>query len=415
MKTIEQTIKNYKNTILKKMRSFDEKYIRFMGNDLTVMRKIDGHNYYICKYGDTIVITNGKRKFESPKHLAEINKYLDKCDINNIVIAAELATNSKRPKSKDVSSFIDSNPDKLALYPFDIVESDKNVDIKNINLCFNGCNLVKQIEIYENVNHDRLKSIYNDLVVKNSQEGLIVKDKNNLIKWKPEVTLDLAIVGYGLDNNVINKIVVAYYNSVDDAYHLIGNVGSGLSEDDKTNIKKSTSIIDCNYVYPNDNGTKCLFVKPLPVEIKCNDVVFNDDNPNATPLLKFGNEFKFIRNKNNVSLIHPVFLRLREDKNYESDIDENQINRFHSMEEIKNDCLKNVVKSEIYTKKIGHKSMLKKYTLVDCCGYFAIYSTDISSGRKNPIENKIRLVTKDIYLEYNETIKSEISKGWIKV
>jgi len=164
--------------------------------------------------------------------------------------------------------------------------------------------------------------VYEDIVVKKGEECLVIRIKGIplIYKLKSLHSLDLAVIGFteGEDSKV-RELLLALQNE-DNTFTQIGRVGTGLSEDQKVSLYKilSKDIIDSPYIEADKRRVAFQMVKPaVVVEVSINDLLTETTKGTIKNSLIEYNEsdgYSFISSVYGVSLLHPVFKRVRDDK-----------------------------------------------------------------------------------------------------
>ena len=211
-----------------------------------------------------------------------------------------------------------------------------------------------------------------------------------------------------------------------------GNLSASLKED----LFKKLENIECEskFRHSSSDGNLYRFVKPKVVlEVKCTEIQNEDSNANniRRMVLEFKNNiWEPLALTKSVSLIHSVIIRERLDKDSdETDIRISQIESFLDSKII-NEKIKQIElpKSKLIDRKVWIKDgkngvsirkiiTLKTFKSEIWNGWpeWIIFYSDFSSGRKSPLERKLKTArNKEEAKEIaNKLIESNIKKGWI--
>ena len=221
----------------------------------------------------------------------------------------------------------------------------------------------------------------------------------------------------------------------DKSIQLIGACGN-LSGSLKEELYKKLEDIECEskFRHSSSDGNLYRFVKPeMVLEVKCTEIQNEDSNANSIRrmVLEFKNNiWEPLALTDCVSLIHPVILRERLDKNSdETDVRISQIESFLDSKKIKEKIKQiELPKSKIYDRKVWTKdgkngiSIRKIITLKtskseiwDGWPEWIVFYSDFSSGRKSPLERKLKTAQNEEEANkiVNNLIESNIKKGWI--
>jgi hypothetical protein len=186
--------------------------------------------------------------------------------------------------------------------------------------------------------------------------------------------------------------------------------------------------------FTSGDGAMYRFVKPeVIVEVKMSDVQSEDSSGDLIRkmVLDFKSEWTALQKLPLASIIHPVFVRYREDKSINpTDL---------RLEQISNRCLvsdakvsaeaielpeSEIIRREVYTKESKGLLAVRKLVLWKTnkdqldSNYapYVVHWTDYSPSRKDPLKKEVRLASNQKSAEEiaDQMIESNIKKGWEK-
>ena len=425
---------------------------RIDGERFAVTRKIDGHLQVVFYTMGEIYMLNssGKQKVEHLKCLDAFAEALKRAGVKQAIIAAELylPREGGRPRCGDVPAALadESKRDELALAPFDIIELDGEArpkdkaehyaDTHNKLCTIFKSQLVKPVEMRNAASKDEVQEIYDEWVVGEGAEGLVVHSELPIIwKIKPRHTIDAAVIGYTTADRGVRDLMFAVRRE-DGLFQMFALGSNGLTDEDRASIlqRLSEKHVESQYVLSDSRGIAYQMVKPeLVFEISVLELVArgNDDKIKMNPLLKYDEVQGWLMESTTpgVSVLGITLERERTDKQpNETDLRISQITDICPFEEPEGGKAE-LAKSEllerhVYKKVSGEKVMLHKFLLwktnKEQSGRYPayiIYHTDYSSARKELIKRDM-LYSNDEQ-QIRELLAAEIAdnikKGWEEV
>ena len=269
-----------------------------------------------------------------------------------------------------------------------------------------------------------------------TEEGVVVRSDNGVIyKIKPIITLDMVVLGYAEDPNSfkprLRELLLGVTTESGD-YQIVARCSSGFSEKERVEWINILEPLKIDSDYTEVSGAKTAFnmIKPEKVvEIQCLDLINNNTNGSISKKLLHYNKkagFETKSDRNTISCISPVFVRMRSDKQpvYE-DTGEDQI--YHYVEcntalDSKPELVQSkVIIREVYKKEgkggVAIRKFLALQTNKEQTGSyspFVVVFTDFSNGRKTPLEQDLYLcrTKKECEERIKELIEENIKKGW---
>jgi hypothetical protein len=422
---------------------------RIDGERFAVTRKIDGHLQVVFYTMGEIYMLNssGKQKVEHLKCLDAFAEALKRAGVKRAIIAAELylPREGGRPRCGDVPAALadESKRDELALAPFDIIELDDDAwkaehysDTHN-KLCTIFQNeQVKPVEMRNAASKDEVQEIYDEWVVGEGAEGLVVHSELPIIwKIKPRHTIDAAVIGYTTADRGVRDLMFAV-RRVDGLFQMFALGSNGLTDEDRASIlqRLSEKHVESQYVLSDSRGIAYQMVKPeLVFEISVLELVArgNDDKIKMNPLLRYDEQQGWLMEGTTpgVVALGITIDQERTDKQpNETDVRISQLTDICPFEEPEGGKAE-LAKSEllerhVYKKVSGEKVMLHKFLLwktnKEQSGRYPayiIYHTDFSSSRKELIKRDL-LYSNDEQ-QIRELLAAEIAdnikKGWEEI
>lgn len=446
-------LKTYKRQVAKRYRVIEpskiDKYLP--QGKLWISPKLDGELWFLVKRGDETVLCayNGRILKDIPYLQSIADAVSDKAEF---IIAGELVapiSAEGRPRSHHVATAFgdEKHASSLAFHPFDVVhvgEEDylsKPYDerLAILTSWFGEEGLITTIEgePADAVSH------YQEWVSAGKHEGIVVRNEHNITyKIKPKVTIDLVVVAYGSrlvgEVRQLRELSVALKRD-DGTLQLLGTVGNGFSEDDRIAwlAKLEAMETTSSFRMANSEGTLSRFVKPeLVIECRCSDflVTDSDDKQMRRMALSYDdaaeNCYTPIGEMPTGVMLHPVFVKLRDDKSTDvADVGMDQITRHVQFEQsdddndVYEDVESSIIDRKVWTKTTKGKLAVRKYVLLETQrenqGYpkFVLFSTDFSPSRAEPLKTALKTADSrelaDAQIE--AWIKANIKKGWAEV
>ncbi|HSU54543.1 MAG TPA: hypothetical protein VLT36_10825 [Candidatus Dormibacteraeota bacterium] len=235
-------------------------------------------------------------------------------------------------------------------------------------------------------------------------EGLVIRRLNraDLIKVKPHITVDAAVLGYvegefeGQYGVTSILAGLTYPNKQDKGFtfQTLARVGSGLTDSQRTEFKDLFSSIktDAPIAMTDSDGRAVNFVKPQYVlEVEGDDLlVASGSRENRTQLFGWDtNRFSFKGLVPCPRLTFPIFARLRADKEISSggarleQIIKNPV--LPSLEQ-RAAMVPEILRREVYTKAEAVRKLVIVRQSAENCVPFLVYWTDFSARRKDPLK-----------------------------
>ena len=422
---------------------------RVEGEHICVTKKIDGHLQVVFWQNGQVFMLNssGKQKAETLKCLDAFAEAMKAAGVKSATIAAELylPCEEGRPRCGDVATALadDAKRDELCLAPFDIIELDGNPwKAEHYNETHNklcsifAADMIKPVQMRNASNHDEVQEIYDEWVVGEGAEGLVVHSESSMVwKVKPRHTIDAAVIGYTTADRGIRDLMFAVRRE-DGLFQMFALGSTGMTDEQRADIAQrlSQKHVESQYVLSDSRGIAYQMVKPeLVFEISVLEFVArgNDDKIRMNPLLKYNDELGWLMEgvTPGVAVLGITLERERTDKQpTETNVRISQITDLCPFEETPNSQTSNLqsqlLERHVYKKVSGEKVMLHKFliwkTNKEQSGRYPAYvffHTDYSSGRKDIIKRDMAYSSDEQQIReiFAAEIADNIKKGWEQV
>ena len=443
----ESIAKQYKCAVAAKYKPLKPEEISLIpSGKIFVSKKIDGELWlaHINQNGATLFSKGGR--FIKEGIIIESLKGCLPNNIENLIVAGELYfQKDSRERVGDVAKAISEKDfNNLSFAIFDLVKMEGKLlplnyeqRLEELQSIFKQKNNLKVIETKEISDKNNLKDFYEKSVKIENAEGIIIRTGSEITyKVKPSISIDAIVVGFTSKVNEPQKVrsFLLGLKREDKSIQLIGACGN-LSGSLKEELYRKLEDIECEskFRHSSSDGNLYRFVKPeMVLEVKCTEIQSEDSNSNniRRMVLEFKkNIWEPLALTDCVSLIHPVILRERLDKNSdEIDVRISQIESFLDSKKIKEKIKQiELPKSKLIDRKVWTKdgkngiSIRKIITLKtskseiwDGWPEWIVFYSDFSSGRKSPLERKLKTAQNEEEANkiVNNLIESNIKKGW---
>lgn len=404
-------------------------------------KKIDGELWFIS------VESTGVKLVAANKRLAEGESAIHAAAKSlpvGTVLAGELHVPNKggRERVGDVSASLAKGGADLAFAAFDIIahpefdwqDAPFAKRLETLRSLVTGSEgALSVVDVKEISNADGIRAFYAETVEKSSAEGLVVRcPDGRILKVKPSFDLDLAIIGYTIQNSgsgdEVRSVLLALVDG--ETFVPIGTSGNAVQGFDRVSLLKKLSALAVSSQYRHAASTGQLYqaVKPeVLIECRVLDVQPVDSQAKLIrrPALKFEDGgWTLGPSRPAVTLINAVMVRLREDKADVASgarfaqLPENLIPSNAASGELKPS---EVIRRQVWTKeakdKIDVRKLLVWKTNKESDPRFPAYVvhwTDYSSTRKAPLAREVKLAVdqKDAEAIAEALIEENVKKGW---
>lgn len=433
---------------------------RIPSGDYHISRKIDGE-FTCLVYSDGEVFTinpGGTIRIGAPFH-DEAKEILDSCGVSFAILGAELYVrreDDKRPRVHDVVRVArkpesQEQVDSLCLGIFNIYEWDNEERsgryadrFDRITELFGEGNNVHPVETVIGDGSKAVLEQFKKWVDGENAEGVVARnDTAGVFKVKPRHTIDLAAIGFteGLDDRsgMIHDVMLAVVRA-DGSYHIIGRVGGGFSDDERTELLKQleTHVVDSEYAEVNSDRVAYRMIAPgIVFEISCLDIISTTSRGNTIDKMVLewdadNSNWIGVRRLPLCSIISPQFIRVRDDK--EADAEDIHLKQLTDIVDIPNanvvsEELKlpqsELLKRSVATKELRGATMVRKLLMwktnkeEESRDYpaYVLHLTDFSPNRKDPLKHEVRISSSEEQIQdyFKEWQKKYFVSGWTKL
>lgn len=426
------------------------------GGPFHVSPKVDGELWFlVLDAGNAALISyNGKAITGDVPLLIEA-KAAAATVTGRCVIAGELfaaSTGKGRPRVGDVASALaggaQAEVERLGFMAFDLVQGlladapQQESYAQRLDAIAGLLVSGKRVKAIKTVIVDsvaELPALFSDLVEGGKAEGLIVRSSLGAIyKIKPEFSVDAIIIGYTArteDPKAVRTLLLGLTRE-DGRIQIAGHCGNIGSDLDRRALMDRLQPTICASAFrcPNRSGDLFTFVRPeVVVEVNITDLQpeSSDGEPVRTMALQFAAEagWKAISPMPSASWLHPVLVRLREDKTpgtvdtrFAQILERCLVDQAkRTVDEVKMPESQ-VVKRTVWTKTTKGKLAVRKLVAwktnksdVDpTYPAFVLHWTDYSAGRGTPLDREVRTAPTEALMEEisAKLVEDNIKKGW---
>ncbi len=425
--------------------------------ELHVSKKIDGQIWYAVLEGGEAFLASPRGKVISGDHpvvseLAQAAKSVE----GRVVIAGELyaETDTGRIRCGDVAHAMGGGKkaqvERMRFAAFDYLaevgETEEGEDpfayaprLEALRELFSDGTLVSCVPTEVVSGAGAVRELYDAWVGSGSEEGIVVRSaKQRPIKIKPDIHIDAVVIGYTIrreDPEQCSSMLLGLMRP-DGKIQEFGSCGNlGEASRRKEFLAMFSKLnAESGYRRASSSGALYQFIRPsIVVEIKATDI--QPENSSGDPIRRMvlqheeGKGWGRLRKMPVASMLHPVFVRFREDKGVnESDIRMSQLDEHiyvrdatAAVEEVTFEK-STVLRREVYTKASKGKTMVRKLVMwksnkepVDPhFPAYVVHFTDYSPSRKDPLKRTVRLAPDEVSATAlaEQFLASEIKKGW---
>ncbi len=429
------------------------------GREYVVSRKLDGEFHCLFYDGnDAYLIKPSGTVLHGLKCINDAASALASSKVGNGIIAGELyvkkgsVNGNARERVFDVISATrspqsENDLENVHFAPFDILELDGKNYVpsgptelsQKLSSIFGKCSKAMPVQMEKAKCAEEIAKLFNDWVKNEGSEGLVVRCEHPYIyKIKPSHTVDAAIIGYieGSDDRkgLVKSILVALMRS-EGVFQVLGRVGTGFSDVQRSELleKMRKLEVESEFIEVDSDSMPYKMVKPeIIVEAEFVDLITSTSGGRTIyeMVLTFEGKYRILRRMPFVSMIHPTFVRFRDDKRATpSDLRISQVSDLVQID----DATKNVEKEsakeaevmlrEVYTKELKGKKAVRKILVWktnregDSYAAYTLAYTDFSPNRAEPLEREIKVSnSKEQIMKLAEACRAEnVKKGWLKV
>jgi hypothetical protein len=312
-------------------------------------------------------------------------------------------------------------------------------------LCEGGKRL-QAIKTVEAADPDAVRDLFDDWVEGGKGEGLVARSKamGRIFKIKPVFTLDAAVIAFterADETDQVRSMLLAVMKE-NGQFQVIGSCGNMGTAAFRKEMHEELSpdAIGSGYSYASSSGALFKFVKPrVVVQVKVTDIQTEDSSGKNIKrmVLELGEDddgkprWMPVAALTGVSILHPVFERIRDDKEVNTvDVRAQQVLERVYIENVDEKAEKierpksEVLRREVYVKVTKGKTAVRKLLVwktnkeahdEDWPAY-VVHWTDYSPGRKDPLKRDVRLAPDEDAAEAiaEGMLTDGIKRGWKK-
>jgi len=421
---------------------------KLTGSDFCVTRKLDGELMVVFYDGVDIygVGTGGKVRVDLPC-LKEAASKLVEQNIAMATFTAELYMDEQKGRTRiyDVIASLGKDGDRsqLKLAVLDIISLNGESTTpehyrdthQKLNEIFGESGSCHAIPMKETTSRQGVSEIAKNWIETEHAEGIIVHSElPRVFKIKPKHTFDVVVVGYTEGEHNSGKIRDILFGLMtnDGKYQVVGRTGNGFTEDQKISLYDRLKSLhaDSQFLETDSRNVAYHMVKPeVIVEIGANDLLTESSKGiKENPLLDYNDGYSVTRLIPGVSLIHPVFERLREDKSAE--VEQVNIKQITDLVYVgTSDSNKSIdlppselLFREVYVKQSKGQKMVQKFLVwltnkSDLDSSYPAYVmnyTNFSPTRKDPLKRDVRVSSsqEQIFEIKDAFVEKNVKKGW---
>ena len=280
---------------------------------------------------------------------------------------------------------------------------------------------------------------YDRLVSREGHEGMVIRCADGqIIKVKPEITIDAAVVGFTeRARGGVAELLLALLRP-DGVFQLVGRVDTGFTEADRVELadRLRPLVLESSHLAASRAGALFRFVRPeLVAEVKCNDLL--TARANGDPVRRMALSFdanasppwQALRPLPAASMMHAVFCRVRGDKAVDTDgVRWSQVTDLVAVEDAGvAQALElprsQVTRREVFTKRERgalsvRKAVLWKTNKEEADPLyppFVAFFTDFAPGRQQPLRTDLRVAVTAERLNAlaDAWLKEHVGQGWV--
>ena len=411
------------------------------------------------------MITDGKETFFASHSgriisgdipvVKEAHKVLASRVEGRTILVGELfaAVKKSRPRAGDLGTVLgggkDADVNRIGFQVFDLVLGGDKIQpawtekypyrLKVLQRLLKGGKRVQLIRT-EVGNTKQVNNFFEEWVKSGKAEGLVIRSEDaRIYKLKPFFTLDAAVIGFtecADYENQARSLLLCLLRE-DGQFQLVGSVGIG-DEERRQEIYKQLqpTIVESQFQFASKMGALYRFVEPkMVVEVRLADLQVEDASCKTITkiVLDFDKEqgWRPLHPLPGVSLIHPVLVRVRDDKQVTvEDISTAQVLSRCQLEALDKHAEavevppSMVKRREVYTKAAKGKQTIRKLVvwktnkeeIDDNWPAYVVYFTDYSPNRKDQLKREVRLApSEEVAMEIADgLIVKNIKRGWVK-
>lgn len=406
-----------------------------------VSRKIDGELWFMSvRQGSCQLIAANGRTAEGDAPIVTTGVVPD-----GTVLAGELYVpqGDKRERVGDVPAALAAGGSDLAFAAFDVIEHAgtswremtyaARMEVLADVLALEGP--VHRVPVTTVTSGVDVAGLYDDLVISTGAEGLVVRCADGrALKVKPELTLDVAVLGFttrdGSAGKEVRSLLIGLHKA-DAGWVPLGTVGNLIEGIDRHHLLEALTPLEIpsGFRKAASSGQLYRMVQPeLVLECRVLDIQTLDSKERAIrqpTLNQVDGRWVVTGQVPAGTLINPIVLRMRSDKpDAEDGARWQQIEPLVGHESSATTAAAEpvIIRRQVWTKSSKDKTDVRKLVvwktnkeaLDSSYPAYVVHWTDYSAGRKTPLTREVRpAVSEEAALELAEAmVTANIKKGW---
>lgn len=454
----------YKRTIASRYRAITPEELDMLpSGELFVSPKIDGEIWFLVldsseEHAAALIAPNGKVIVGDIPVLEEAKAAVGRSK-GRVVLAGELFALRKggRPRVGDLGSArgggADAETSRIGFHAFDLLTGGDTENpgpmpkyedrLAAMQRLLAGGKRLQAIKTERVTGTDRVKELFAEWVEGGKGEGLVVRslEIGRTFKLKPTFSLDAAVIGYterADETEAVRSLLLAVMKD-DGQFQIIGSCGNMSSLELRQQLYKdlSADAIPSGYSYASSSGALFKFVEPkMVVEVKVTDIQTEDSSGKSIKRMVLeprdadeGRRWSAIAPMVGVSILHPVLVRVRDDKEVNAtDVRASQVLERVFVEDVGEKAEKierpksELLRREVYVKETKGILAVRKLLVwktnkekhEDGWPAYVVHWTDYSHGRKDPLKREVRLAPDEVQAMVlaDDMVAKGVKRGW---
>lgn len=426
---------------------------------LQVSPKIDGELWHLLLDGSDCVLISptGRVLWGDIPVLREAKKVaLPRVAVRTMIAGELFAARKKgRPRVDDLAAAMggeaSADVSRLAFSAFDVVaggDAEAEMPLRDypdrlalLRRLLDGGKRLHPVKTEQVATGRDGLALYDQWCSGGKAEGVVIRSPDGRIfKVKPSLTIDAVVVGYTErtgEPDQAGSLLLALVRE-DGKLQLIGRCGNLGDSELRQDLHQKFAAMQAPSTFRHASRSGALYwmVRPeVVVEVRLTDVQSEswDGRPIPRMVLHFQDgTWSAVRTMPAVSILHPVLVRLRDDKRPDG--------TDAAMAQLADRCLipaatqpveevllppSEVLRREVYVKETKGQKTVRKLLMWETGKQeqdpdfpaFVVHWTDYSPARKDPLKREVRLApTRELATELADgLIASNIKRGWARL
>ena len=450
---LAERIATYKRQVAGRYRSVspDDLSSALPAGPYVISPKLDGETWFVhAAGGEARLLSPSGRIIADVPVTEEAGRLLAG---RSVLLAGELYANGRptRPHVHDLHAALgggaEASVEHLHFASFDILDDDGQ-DAQRLPFPQRAGGLTELLGRgslchcvpFEPVSDPRgVLDAYERLVTNEGHEGLVIRCADGqIIKVKPEITIDAAVVGFTeRARGGVAELLLALLRA-EGVFQLLGRVDTGFTEADRLELadRLRPLVVESSHLAASRSGALFHFVRPeVVVEAKCNDLLTLRASGEHVRRMALSFDasaspsWQALRPLPAASMMHAVFRRVRDDKVVDADgVRWSQVTDLVAVEDVgavqaMELPRSQVLRREVFTKRErGAPSVRKavlwktnKEALDPLYPAYVAFFTDFAPGRQQPLRTDLRVAStvERIHGLADAWIKEHVTQGWV--